>query len=56
MAPIGVAEYNPDPMLDELRPFKQTQDVNEYIAVMRKHVKLPWWRHTLNGFCFRGVP
>ena len=49
---IAVAEYNPDPLLDALRPFKKNVDLNEYVFLFQHNRKLPFWRHTLNGLVF----
>jgi len=49
---IYLDQYNPDPLLDELRPFRRNVDVNEYFFGLQEYHRLPFWRHTLNATMF----
>ncbi len=49
---IYLDQYNPDPLLDELRPYKNNVDVNEYFLGLQEYRQLPFWRHTLNATIF----
>ena len=46
---IAVGQYNPDPFKDELRPFKENIDLNEYILLFQENHQLPYLRHVING-------
>jgi hypothetical protein len=51
---FALAPYVPDPFLDELRSFKKTIGVNEYILFLQKNQELPYLRHVLGGNIFVG--
>lgn len=49
---FALATYNPDPLLDELRPYRKNTDINEYMLIFQDYRKLPLWRHTFNTLLF----
>lgn len=51
---MALGTYNPDPLLDELRPFDKHYDVNEYLGLFKHNHKLPIVDHVLSGLFFVG--
>ena len=51
---FALGSYVPDPLLDELRPFKKTRELNEYLLYLQKNQRLPYLRHAFNGTLYLG--
>ena len=50
----ALGTYNPDPFLDELRPFKRDYDINEYLGLFQHNHKIPILKHVISGMAFVG--